>query len=65
MKLKIVEPLSLFKDEVRRIGNSMGIDSEILGRHPYPGPGLSIRILGDVTKEKVNYKMWIIFLYLR
>ena len=55
MKLKIVEPLkSLFKDEVRRIGNSMGIDSEILGRHPYPGPGLSIRILGDVTKEKVR-----------
>ena len=55
MKFKIIEPLkSLFKDEVRKIGNSMGIDSEILGRHPYPGPGLSIRILGDVTEEKVR-----------
>ena len=55
MKLKIIEPLkSLFKDEVRRIGKSMGIESEILGRHPYPGPGLSIRILGDVTEEKVR-----------
>ncbi len=55
MKLKIIEPLKLlFKDEVRRIGNSMGINSEILSRHPYPGPGLSIRILGDVTEEKVR-----------
>ena len=55
MKLSIVEPLkSLFKDEVRRIGNSMGIDAELLGRHPFPGPGLAIRILGDITKEKVR-----------
>ncbi len=54
MKLKIVEPLrTLFKDEVRRIGKSMGIDSELLGRHPFPGPGLAIRILGDITAEKV------------
>ena len=54
MKLKIVEPLNtLFKDEVRMIGRSMGIDSELLGRHPFPGPGLAIRILGDVTKNKV------------
>lgn len=54
MKLKIVEPLNaLFKDEVRRIGRSMNIDQGILGRHPFPGPGLAIRILGDVTKEKV------------
>ena len=55
MKLKIVEPLNtLFKDEVRRIGKSMGIDKELLGRHPFPGPGLAIRILGDITAEKVN-----------
>ena len=43
----------LFKDEVRRIGRSMDIDENILGRHPFPGPGLGIRILGDVTEEKV------------
>ena len=55
MKLRVVEPLrSLFKDEVRRIGKSMGIDAELLGRHPFPGPGLAIRILGDITKDKVR-----------
>ncbi len=55
MKLKIVEPLRMiFKDEVRRVGASMGIDKELLGRHPFPGPGLGIRILGDITKEKVR-----------
>lgn len=55
MKLKIVEPLrSLFKDEVRRIGKSLGIDANLLGRHPFPGPGLAIRILGDITEEKVK-----------
>jgi len=54
MKLKVVEPLNtLFKDEVRRVGKSLGIDDAILGRHPFPGPGLAIRILGDVTPEKV------------
>ncbi|WP_124980042.1 glutamine-hydrolyzing GMP synthase [Nonlabens xiamenensis] len=54
MKLKIVEPLrSLFKDEVRRVGKSMGMSAELLGRHPFPGPGLAIRILGDITPEKV------------
>ena len=54
MKLKIVEPLRMiFKDEVRRVGASMGIDKELLGRHPFPGPGLAIRILGDITPEKV------------
>ena len=55
MKLKVVEPLNaLFKDEVRRIGRSIGINKELLGRHPFPGPGLAIRILGEVTKEKVR-----------
>lgn len=55
MKLKLVEPLKmLFKDEVRRVGASIGIDPELLGRHPFPGPGLGIRILGDITPEKVN-----------
>ena len=55
MKLKIVEPLRMiFKDEVRRVGASLGIDSELLGRHPFPGPGLGIRILGDITAEKVR-----------
>ena len=55
MKLQIVEPLNtLFKDEVRRIGKSIGIDADVLGRHPFPGPGLGIRILGDVTAEKVR-----------
>lgn len=54
MKLKIVEPLKmLFKDEVRRVGASLGIPNPILGRHPFPGPGLAIRILGDITPEKV------------
>ncbi len=55
MKLKVVEPLRmLFKDEVRRVGAEMGIDPELLGRHPFPGPGLAIRILGDITAEKVR-----------
>ena len=55
MQLKVVEPLrALFKDEVRRVGASMGLASGLLGRHPFPGPGLGIRILGDITAEKVN-----------
>jgi len=55
MKLKIVEPLKmLFKDEVRRVGASMNMDKNLLGRHPFPGPGLAIRILGDITSEKVR-----------
>ncbi len=54
MNLKVVEPLNtLFKDEVRNVGRSLEIDQNILGRHPFPGPGLGIRILGDVTPEKV------------
>lgn len=55
MKLKVIEPLRLlFKDEVRRVGNALGLDPNILNRHPFPGPGLGIRILGDVTAEKVR-----------
>lgn len=55
MKLKVVEPLNtLFKDEVRVVGKTLEIDPVILGRHPFPGPGLGIRILGDITAEKVK-----------
>lgn len=55
MKLKVVEPLkALFKDEVRKVGATLEIDPQILGRHPFPGPGLAIRILGDITEEKVR-----------
>lgn len=55
MKLKIVEPLRLlFKDEVRRIGAALGLKKELLNRHPFPGPGLGIRILGDITPQKVK-----------
>ena len=55
MKLKVVEPLrSLFKDEVRRVGKELGLSQELLGRHPFPGPGLAIRILGSITHERVQ-----------
>lgn len=55
MQLKVVEPLRLlFKDEVRRVGSTLNIPANILGRHPFPGPGLGIRILGEVTAEKVR-----------
>jgi len=55
MHLKVIEPLrSLFKDEVRRVGDAMGLPHEILHRHPFPGPGLGIRILGEITADKVK-----------
>jgi len=55
MKMKVVEPLhSLFKDEVRRIGASLGMKKDLLNRHPFPGPGLGVRILGEVTEERVR-----------
>ena len=55
MNLKIVEPLrSLFKDEVRRVGKALGIKRELISRHPFPGPGLAIRVLGEITREKLE-----------
>ena len=55
MNLKIVEPLRLlFKDEVRRVGKALNVNNNILGRHPFPGPGLAIRIIGDITAQKVE-----------
>jgi GMP synthase (glutamine-hydrolysing) len=66
MSLKVVEPLrKLFKDEVRRIGHSLSIDPSILGRHPFPGPGLGIRILGDVTKEKVRILQEVDYIFIQ
>lgn len=54
MKLQLCEPLKwLFKDEVRRVGCSLGIPAQFIGRHPFPGPGLAVRIMGDITPEKV------------
>ncbi|MGL5790192.1 MAG: glutamine-hydrolyzing GMP synthase, partial [Bacteroidales bacterium] len=55
MKLQIVEPLRLlFKDEVRRVGRELGIPDNLISRHPFPGPGLAVRILGDITPKKVQ-----------
>ena len=55
MKLKVIEPLKmLFKDEVRKVGESLSIEPKILARHPFPGPGLAIRILGEITSKKVK-----------
>ena len=55
MNLKLVEPLRLlFKDEVRRVGTELGMQENLIKRHPFPGPGLGIRILGDITAEKVR-----------
>jgi len=66
MKLKLVEPLNaLFKDEVRRVGAELHIPQEILGRHPFPGPGLGIRILGDITAEKVRTLQEVDYIFIK
>ena len=55
MRMKLIEPLKyLFKDEVRKVGKELGIPAEVLGRHPFPGPGLAVRIIGDITKERCD-----------
>jgi GMP synthase (glutamine-hydrolysing) len=55
MTLKLVEPLrELFKDEVRELGKSLGLPQQFIGRHPFPGPGLAVRILGDITRERCD-----------
>lgn len=55
LNLKIVEPLkSLFKDEVRKVGRTLGIENDLISRHPFPGPGLAVRILGEITRERVR-----------
>ncbi len=65
MKLKVIEPLNtLFKDEVRKVGRNLEITESILGRHPFPGPGLAIRILGDITEEKVRILQEVDYIYI-
>jgi GMP synthase (glutamine-hydrolysing) len=55
MKLKLIEPLNtLFKDEVRKLGLKLGLPKEIINRQPFPGPGLAIRIIGEITLEKIR-----------
>lgn len=66
MKLKVVEPLNaLFKDEVRAVGATLGLPENILNRHPFPGPGLGIRILGDITPEKVRVLQEVDYIYIQ
>lgn len=66
MKLKVVEPLSsLFKDEVRRVGATLGISPVLLQRHPFPGPGLGVRILGEVTAEKVKVLQEVDYIFIK
>ena len=55
MKFKLIEPIrELFKDEVRKVGIKLGIPPILIKRHPFPGPGLAVRMLGEITKEKLE-----------
>ncbi len=66
MNLKVVEPLNLlFKDEVRRVGKALAISPSLLGRHPFPGPGLAIRILGDITQEKIDILQEVDYIFIK
>lgn len=66
MKLKVVEPLnSLFKDEVRRLGRALKMPSFIIERHPFPGPGLGIRVLGEVTRERIKILQEVDYIYIQ
>lgn len=65
MNLKLIEPLrELFKDEVRKVGTELGLPDEILSRHPFPGPGLAVRILGEVTKERLDILKEVDWIYI-
>jgi GMP synthase (glutamine-hydrolysing) len=65
MNLKLLEPLKeIFKDEVRELGKELGIPSDILNRHPFPGPGLAVRIIGEITKEKIRILREVDYIYL-
>jgi GMP synthase (glutamine-hydrolysing) len=65
MNLKLIEPLrELFKDEVRRVGLELGLPDEILSRHPFPGPGLAVRILGEVTQERLDMLKEVDWIYI-
>lgn len=65
MKLKVIEPLrELFKDEVRALGTLLKIDDDLVWRHPFPGPGIAIRVLGEVTRSQVNIVRQADFIYI-